>query len=187
LKNKQKTKVFKLFKENKTEMAEVRVKVKPPDVSTRKLLDRVRVAKPFYIYFVQNPRASPTEEAVKMRSTLEAKMRTKATWDKWEMRRKAVGDIGWQAGALGKGADRLVPGVEHGIGYYFDFARQFFPYLAEGRAKVKKLARITLEDSIRRAATMIRHNAAFRFVKKGKSKEDLEAQRTAIEGIALPA
>jgi len=168
-------------------MAErIGVKIKSPELGARKLLERARVARPFYIYGVQNPKVSPTEAAIAMKDTWRQIMSRTETVEKWAANRAAVGDVGWLAGILGKGADRYVPGVEFGIGKYLDFASEFYPYLEKKLPEIKRMPKVTIEDSINRAAAMIRHNHAFHYKKKPFSLSDLEGLKSRVLGVSLP-
>ena len=50
------------------------VKIKPPEIGARKLLEGVRRSRGFYIYGVQNPKVSPTEAAVSQADAWHAKV-----------------------------------------------------------------------------------------------------------------
>jgi|GEM_PF-1709825 len=166
-------------------MAEV--KIKPPEIGAKKLLERVRAAKGFYLNGVQNPKISPTEAAVAMAETWHRIMADRKTMEKWKENRLAAGDATWLAGIMLKGADRLIPGVEAGIGKYLDFAREFYAYMEPAIAKIKKMPKVTLEDRIKRAAAMIKHNFAFKRKPKAYSAEELEKLREEVEKVSLPA
>lgn len=144
----------------------VEVKVKDIEIATKKYIERARAGAPLYAEMVKVPKRDPTAAAISMKETLKAKMRADETWDKWETKLAAVGFEGWLDAVLSKGVPRFVPGIEHGSKYWRQFYSQFKPHLEAGLAKVYALPRVTLEDSIARAAEMIRHNAKFRFVKK---------------------
>jgi len=169
-------------------MAEARVgvKIKSPALGARKLLERARVALPFYIHGVQNPKISPTEAALAAKDTWRRIMSMSETVEKWANNRAAVGDVGWLAGVLGKGKDRYVPGVEFGIGKYLDFATQFYPYMEPKISEIKRMPKVTIEDRIARAAAMIRHNFAFKYTKKPFSLSDLERLRSEVLKVSLP-
>jgi len=142
------------------------IKVKSVEDALAKYLKRTEVARDDYVKGIQNPKRDPTKAAISMRSTLEAKMASKATWDKWQEKLESVGFKGWQEGALKKGADRYLPGVRMGAKYWKQFYTQFKPHLEEGLRKVYALPRATIDDSCKRAETMIRHNAKFRYKKR---------------------
>jgi len=145
---------------------EIKIEAKPVDLAARKYLERARAGAKLYEERVKTPRRDPTKAAVSMRDTLEAKMRDKSTWDKWEERLLSVGFDGWLDATLSKGVARYVPGVEYGFKYWKQFYEQFKPHLEEGMKRVHAMPRVTLEDSIARAAEMIRWNAKFRYKKR---------------------
>jgi len=146
--------------------AEIKIEAKPVELAAKKYLERARAGAKLYEERIKTPRRDPTKAAISMRDTLEAKMRDKKTWDKWEERLASVGFEGWLDATLTKGVPRYVPGVEYGFKYWKDFYEQFKPHLEEGMRKVHAMPRVTLEDSIARAAEMIRHNAKFRYKKR---------------------
>lgn len=88
--------------------------------------------------------------------------RVQASKDKWKARVGGVSLQSWQQSMINVGLPRVSSGAQAKQGKYTDFANQFFPYLDSGVAKVKAMPSTTLEDSINRATTMIRHNAAFK-------------------------
>jgi len=167
-------------------MAEAEVKVKPVDVSARKYLDKAIAGKPFYAYFVHHPKRSPTDAAIAMRETLEGKMKMTATWDKWEAKRKAVGDAGWLAGIELKGVDRFPKGIEVGAPRWQKFYEDFKPTLEKNLAEVYKLPRVTIDDAVARAERMIRLNAEYKYVPKPLGPADIRSGIEEIKKIKLP-
>lgn len=162
------------------------VKIKPPEIGARKLLERVRQSRAFYIYGVMNPKVSPTEAAVAMKDTWHRIMSDRRTADKWAENRKAAGDETWRAGILLKGIDRYIPGVEIGIGKYLDFASEFYPYMEKKIAEIKKMPKVTIEDRINRAAEMIRHNYNFKRSKRAYTVDELKSLKEKVESVSLP-
>jgi len=140
--------------------------VKPTDRWIKKYEARASVATDDYRWGIENPSVSPTGEAIAHRKDLETKMAKKETWDKWEDGLRFVGDEGWMKGALEKGVDRYVPGVRVGIPKFSSFAEKFRGHLDAGVKEVKKLPKVTLDDSIKRASEMIKHNSRFRFKRR---------------------
>lgn len=140
--------------------------VKPVDRWVKKYEARASVATDDYRWGIENPAVSPTGEAIAHRKDLETIMADKRTWDRWEEGLRFVGDEGWKKGALEKGVDRYVPGVRTGLPKVSDFATKFRGHLEAGIKEVKKLPFVTLDDSIRRATEMIKHNAKFRYKRK---------------------
>ncbi len=162
------------------------VTIKPPELGAKKLLDRVRQAKSYYLYGVQNPKISPTEAAVAVADSWHAIMSDVRTKEKWVQNRKAAGDETWLAGILGKGADRFVPGVEFGIGKYLEFAQEFYPYMAAKVAEIKNMPKVTIEDRINRAAEMIRHNYNFQRSKRAYGLKELQDLKAKVDSVKLP-
>ena len=147
-------------------MAEVPVKIKPVDYVVRKWLSRARGAVEDYKAGVQAPKRNPIEAAISMKDTLKAKMAAAETWDKWESKLGAWSLDGWIKRTLEIGAARFPQGIEASQIFFKQFYEQFSKHLEEGLPKVYAIPRVTLEDAIRRAAEMIRHNAKFKFIKK---------------------
>jgi len=165
-------------------MAEV--KIKDPEIGAKKLLERVRASRPFYIHGAMNPKISPTEAAIAVADSWHRIMSDTRTKEKWIEGRRAAGDETWLAGVIGKGADRLIPGVEFGIGKYLEFASEFYPYMAPKIAEIKRMPKVTIEDRINRAAAMIRHNFNFKRKKRAYTLEELKSLREKVESVSLP-
>jgi len=161
-------------------MAEVVAKAKPVERSVRKFIGRVAVALPDYEAGVREPRADPVARAIAMRGTLEGKMRLKEIWDKWQAKLAGVGFTGWQSMTLQKGLDRYVSGAQAGAPIWEQFYATFKSHLEKGLVDVLRMPRITLEDAIRRAAAMIRHNAIYKFTPKGIPLEELRRRIEAL-------
>ena len=143
------------------------IKIKPAEVVVSKWADRAKAGLELYRQFTQSPKRDPTSAAISMRSSLEAKMRAKETWDKWENSLRNVGFQGWLYGVQTKGVQRFPQGIDAGQPFYQQFYSQFAPHLAAGLAQIYRMPKATLEDSVARAAAMIRHNAKFKFQKRG--------------------
>jgi len=165
-------------------MAEV--KIVEPVIAAKKLLDRAMQSKDYFVYGIKNPKRSPTEAAISMADTWHAKVSSPETKRKWIEHRKAAGDESWLAGLLGKGIDRWAPGIQLGIGKYLTFAEEFFPYMASGLAtKVYTIQKRTLDDSIRRVAELIRHNAAFKRKKRAFTLDELRSLAEKVSAASL--
>jgi hypothetical protein len=93
-------------------------------------------------------------------------MAAKETWDKWEAALRYVGDEGWKDAALKKGAPRYTDGVTYGLPKFTDFASKFKAHLDAGLPAIRAMPRRTLDESIAKAAAMIKHNAKFVYKKK---------------------
>jgi len=165
-------------------MAEV--KIVDPIVAAKKLLDRALQSKDYFVHGIKNPKRSPTEAAISMADTWHSRVSSQETKKKWIENRRAAGDESWLAGLLGKGIDRWAPGIEHGIGKYLAFAEEFYPYMANGLAtKVYTIQKRTLDDSIRRVAELIRHNAAFKRKKRAFTLDELKSLAEKVRSASL--
>jgi hypothetical protein len=88
--------------------------------------------------------------------------RLTAAQDKWKTNVSRVSLADWQNSMTTVGIPRIAQGAQQKQGKFTAFMQQFLPYLQQGVQKVDAMPSTTLEDSINRATTMIRHNAAFK-------------------------
>lgn len=112
---------------------------------------------------VKAPKADPTEAAIEMQDTMLAKLTEAIVNGDWANGLRAVGQAGWQKACIEKGAPRYGPGITAGLPKYQAFVRDFAPHLEAGMASVRGMPKTTIEESIEKAAAMIRHNAAYKF------------------------
>jgi len=139
------------------------IRLKPPEIAAKKYLDRTRTAVPYYIYGTRNPKRSPTAAALEAAEAWHSKVSAPETLEKWKKRRAAAGDDKYYFGLETKGYKRYPEGTEVGSVYMLDFLTKFYPHLAEGLRKVYAIQKKTLDDAVKRAETMIRHNATFTY------------------------
>tara|TARA_R100000501_G_C2625250_1_gene118648 strand:- start:989 stop:1411 length:423 start_codon:yes stop_codon:yes gene_type:complete len=118
-----------------------------------------------YVAGLKNPKRGPVTGAIANRATLEAKMKQKSTWDKWEANLKAVGDDGVLKAAIDKGSLNYPTGIAAGIPKMRKFLEQFLPHLEAGRSSIDRMQKRTIEESIAKNAAQIRHNAKFSYKK----------------------
>lgn len=136
--------------------------VKSLEVWKAKYDRNARQAAPSYEAGIKAVDVDPTAEAVKARSTFEAKMTDPKTFDKWEAGLNRWDADSWKKRTLDKGVKRYPDGIRAGLDEYGKFADEFRPHLEKGQAMVKQMANITIDDAIARSAAMIRHNADFK-------------------------
>jgi len=105
---------------------------------------------------------NPAVKAVEKKSKWVARMTSKDVQDKWEARLKAVTLDDWKKAMLDKGLGRISAGVDEAQGDVEKFMGELLPHIDAGRAKIKGMPDVTLEDNIRRMETFIRHMATFR-------------------------
>lgn len=84
--------------------------------------------------------------------------------DKFVNNLQAVSLQDWKNAMLGKGLQNMVNGYNDRFNQqkFLNFMNQFLPYVREGAQRVRMMPKNNLQDSINRAAEMIRHNARFR-------------------------
>lgn len=68
----------------------------------------------------------------------------------------------WKRAALNKGVGRIAQGADDALDKVEDFAGELLPHIARGQAALADLPDLTIEDSINRVGTFIRHMATFR-------------------------
>lgn len=68
----------------------------------------------------------------------------------------------WKSNSIGKGANRLLSGIQAAKPKMLKFWQAFVPHLQEGQRMLEGMPRGGLENGIARATAMIRHNAEFR-------------------------
>jgi len=87
--------------------------------------------------------------------------RVQQSQQKWAARVAAVSLSEWQQAMINIGIPRIATGAQQKQAKYEAFAQKFFPYLAQGVAKVRAMPKNSLADSIARATAMIQHNAQY--------------------------
>lgn len=81
--------------------------------------------------------------------------------DKFARRVGSVTLSQWQNAMNTYGISRMATGAQQKQSKMQSFMTEFLPFLKSGVDQVHSMPRMTLEDSINRAAAMIRHNAGF--------------------------
>ena len=84
-----------------------------------------------------------------------------ASQAKWAKNVAAVSLGEWQQAMISRGIPAISAGVTAKQQNYANFAAKFYPYLAQGKAKVDAMPKGSLQDGIARAVAMIQHNAAY--------------------------
>lgn len=112
---------------------------------------------------VNNVSEAPGKKAAQQADKWQQKLSSQETKNKFKERVGAVSLSEWQQKAGEVGAGRIPAGVDGARNLMQEFANQFLPHVDSGKKKVQELPDLTIEDSINRATTMIKHNAQFRF------------------------
>lgn len=104
---------------------------------------------------------APGKKAAEKVDKWVAKMTDTEVQNKWARRVGAVSLEDWKTQMKDVGVGRIAAGVEAEIPDMGDFYTEVFPYIERGQSEVEKLPDISLEDSITRMDTFIRHMAKF--------------------------
>ena len=143
------------------------IRLPSPDRIVQKWQQRAKAGLDLYRENTQQPKRDPTAAAAAMKATWHAKVSASETANKWEQSLRSVGIQGWLYGVQVKGVNRFPQGIDAGTPYVQQFMSQFLPHLAAGLPQVYRMPKTNIEEAIARAAAMIRHNARFRFQKRG--------------------
>lgn len=88
--------------------------------------------------------------------------RTQASVDKYRRNVGRVSLADWQQAMEQKGLARVASGASAAVPKMTQFLTEFLPYVDSGAQQVRSMPKGGIEQSIARAAAMIRHNANFR-------------------------
>jgi len=106
---------------------------------------------------VENVTESPTAKAAakadKMRTNIVASIDS----GKWEKGLKRVSLEEWKDKMITKGVNRVATGIDGAAAKVEAFAADLLPHIDQGKALIDKLPDVTLEDSINRMTTFVRH------------------------------
>jgi len=139
---------------------------KPVERWRDKYSRRTAVAGPDYEAGIRAPSRDPIKAAIDAKATWQAKMADPATAAKWSDALSYVGIDGWQKAALEKGTARYGPGITFGLPKYEDFASKFKAHLDRELPAIRAMKKVTIEDSVAKAAAMIRAAAKFVYKKR---------------------
>lgn len=130
-----------------------------PNAATAKWVSGLGSASARITAGVNAVQVAPGVAAAKQVNTWLAKVQASA--NKWAKNVSAVSLTDWQNAMIKTGIPRIAQGAQDKQGKYLAFAQSFYPYLAQGQAKVKAMPKNNLSDGIARAVAMINHNANY--------------------------
>jgi len=130
-----------------------------PTKATAKWVANLSAATTSITAGVNDVTVAPGQLAAKQVNTWLAKIQASA--GKWAKNVGAVSLQDWQSAMLNVGIPRIAQGAQAKQSKYQAFAQSFFPYLAQGQAKVKAMPKVTLQDGINRAIAQIQWNANY--------------------------
>ena len=105
---------------------------------------------------------APGPKAAAKKDKWIAKLSEQSTQDKWARRVAAVTLEEWKAKTLNKGVGRIAAGIDEAHDKVVDFAGKLIDHQNAGLGTIDKMPDLTLEDSVARASTWIRHMSKFK-------------------------
>ena len=104
---------------------------------------------------------SPTIAAARQETKMVDNLQAAVSSGKWRRGLERVTLEDWRTKALNKGLQRIPAGVDEAGTKVADFHSQLIPHIESGMQQVNSMPSTTLEDSINRATTFMRHMATF--------------------------
>lgn len=130
-----------------------------PEEYQEKHARRLKAAVPDIVKGVEKVTKNPCEQAAEKQDKMLANLTESVQNGKWARGLKKVSLEDWRAKMLVKGTARIASGIDGAKDKVVEFAKVLLPHVDAGVAKVKAMPDLTIEDSINRSATFIRHMA----------------------------
>ena len=111
---------------------------------------------------IDRVQVAPGKLAAAKQDKMRARILASIDDGKWARRVSAVSLDEWKAAAKEKGANRISQGIDRAKPKVMAFAAELLAYEQSGMDKVAGMPDVTLEDSINRASTWIRHMSQFK-------------------------
>jgi len=135
---------------------------KSPVQVTEKLIRNLQAATESVRSGVQSVTTSPTEQAAEQADLMLLKITEAVNSGKWGDALRKVSLNEWKNAMLDKGLPRISSGIAAAKPKIQAFFEDWLPYEEAISQTVKAMPKGTIEDSIARAAAVIRHNANFK-------------------------
>jgi len=111
---------------------------------------------------VERVTTSPTEKAAAKADKFLAKVTESVQSGKWQSGLRRVTLEDWKDKMINKGIARIPAGIDAAAPKVVAFASDLLPHVDRGVDKVKGMPDLTIEDSINRMTTFVRHMAEFK-------------------------
>jgi len=111
---------------------------------------------------IEGVSSSPTAKAAGKADKMRANILQSIDSGKWAAGLNRVTLEEWKGKMIEKGLNRVASGIDGASDKVTAFAAEFLPHLDKGQDLIKKMPDLTLEDSINRMTTFIRHVAKFK-------------------------
>lgn len=137
-------------------------KLPTPEEMAEKWNRRIKAAGPDIRRGIEGVEESPTLAAAAKVEKFRTKLLDSIDNGKWEAGLRRVSLEEWRSAALNKGLPRISAGADEALPKVREFAEEILPHIARGQTEVAKMPDFTIEDSIARVGTFIRHMATFK-------------------------
>lgn len=106
---------------------------------------------------------APGKRAAASADKMRARLLESLDTGRWQGAVAKVSVEDWKKAMVEKGIPRIRAGTAGAVPQMEAFAREFFPHLEAGIARIRAMPSVTLDDNIERAVAMMRHNSTFTF------------------------
>ena len=111
---------------------------------------------------VEGVSQAPTAKAAAKKDKMLANLTASVNSGKWAAGLNRVTLEDWKAKMINKGLNRVAAGIDESAPKVTAFASALLPHIDKGLDKIKNMPDLTLEDSINRMTSFIRHMATFK-------------------------
>lgn len=111
---------------------------------------------------VERVTEAPGAKAAAAQQKWIAKLSEKSVQDKWARQVGGVSLEEWKSKTLNKGVGRIAAGIDEAAPKVIEFAAKLIDHQNRGLSQIDKMPDLTLEDSIARATTWMRHMSKFK-------------------------
>ncbi len=122
---------------------------------------RLKAAVPDIQAGVQRVTEAPGVKAAEKVDKWHAAISAQETKEKWARRVASVSVDEWKTHMLNKGVPRIAAGIDGAAAKVVEFAEKLITHQNAGLVAIDRMPDLTLEDSINRATTWIRHMSQF--------------------------
>ncbi|KKN35890.1 hypothetical protein LCGC14_0778940 [marine sediment metagenome] len=137
-------------------------KLPTADAFAEKWNRRIKASTPDIRAGLEGVEEAPTLAAVAKKDKFKTRLMEAIDNGKWEAGLRRVSLEEWRSAAINKGVPRIAAGADEAQGKVQEFAAEILPHIASGQAAVNKLPDFTIEDSINRVGTFMRHMSNFK-------------------------
>lgn len=132
-----------------------------PEQFTAKHAQNLKASVEYIRQGIARVSVAPTSQAADKRDKMLSRLTESVTSGKWERGLRKVSLEDWKKQTAEKGIGRIAGGIDGAKAKVTDFATQLLPHIERGQSSISSLPDMTLEDSITRMTTFVRHMAKF--------------------------